>query len=231
MFFPEEDDVVKYEANNQTGMDIWGKWISAETGKEEKLSADGKETPVSAKHGAIVVDKQLLQLGREVFYKETFGNEVFLTDIMGIVNGPLTMTNIAKAIIALKGKGTINLQVELAEDIKIGGRTYKKEKIGTGIDVPKGFFLPLGMPVVWDHGKLRIGISCAACHATVDTKTKKVVEGAPNNDFLAITFTLKTLILLHNRKLAKHYSEWTKKYILERYCKMLRIRNFAINRM
>jgi hypothetical protein len=185
-FLPEEDDVVKYEANNQTGMDIWGKWISSETGKEEKLSADGKETPVSAKHGAIVVDKQLLQLGREVFYKETFGNEVFLTDIMGIVNGPLTMTNIAKAIIALKGKGTTNLQVELTEDIKIGGRTYKKgEKIDTGIDVPKGSFLPLGMPVVWDHGKLRIGISCAACHATVDPKTKKVVEGAPNNDLNA----------------------------------------------
>ncbi|WP_374718912.1 electron transport protein [Parageobacillus toebii] len=185
-FLPEEDDVVKYEANNQTGMDIWGKWISAETGKAEKLSADGKETSVSAKHGAIVVDKQLLQLGREVFYKETFGNEVFLTDIMGIVNGPLTMTNIAKAIIALKGKGTTNLQVELAKNITIGDRTYKKgEKIDTGIDVPKGSFLPLGMPVVWDHGKLRIGISCAACHATVDPKTKKVVEGAPNNDLNA----------------------------------------------
>jgi hypothetical protein len=185
-FLPKEDDVVKYEANNQTGTDIWGKWISAETGKAEKLSADGKETSVSAKHGAIVVDKQLLQLGREVFYKETFGNEVFLTDIMGIVNGPLTMTNIAKAIIALKGKGTTNLQVELAKNITIGDRTYKKgEKIDTGIDVPKGSFLPLGMPVVWDHGKLRIGISCAACHATVDPKTKKVVEGAPNNDLNA----------------------------------------------
>ncbi|SFA49200.1 hypothetical protein SAMN05192569_102035 [Parageobacillus thermantarcticus] len=45
--------------------------------------------------------------------------------------------------------------------------------------------MPLGMPVVWDHGKLRIGISCAACHATVDPKTKKVVEGAPNNDLNA----------------------------------------------
>lgn len=184
-FLPEKDDVVKYEANNQTGTDIWGKWISAETGKVKKLS-DGTETPVSAKQGAIAVDKQLLQLGREVFYKETFGNEVFLTDIMGIVNGPLTMTNIAKAIIALKGKGTTNLQVELAKDITIGNRTYKKgEKIDTGIDVPKGSLLPLGMPVVWDHGKLRIGISCAACHATVDPKTKKVVEGAPNNDLNA----------------------------------------------
>lgn len=116
---------------------------------------------VSAKHGAIVVDKQLLQLGREVFYKETFGNEVFLTDIMGIVNGPLTMTNIAKAIIALKGKGTTNLQVELAEDVIIGDRTYKKgEKIDTGIDVPKGSFLPLGMPVIWRSGFLCSGYPC-----------------------------------------------------------------------
>ena len=109
-FLPKKGDVVKYDPNNQTGTDIWGKWISAETEKLETLSADGTDMSVSAKHGAIVVDKQLLQLGREVFYKETFGNEVFLTDIMGIVNGPLTMTNIAKAIIALKGFARRDLQ-------------------------------------------------------------------------------------------------------------------------
>ncbi|SFA49196.1 hypothetical protein SAMN05192569_102034 [Parageobacillus thermantarcticus] len=120
---PEKNDVAKYEANQQIGTDIWGKWIGAETGK---TFDDRPKTPVSAKHGAVVVDKRLLQLGREVFYKETFGNEVFLTDIMGIVNGPLTMMNIAKAVISLKGKGTTNLQVELAEDVTIGGRTYKK---------------------------------------------------------------------------------------------------------
>ncbi|MBB5325604.1 cytochrome c551/c552 [Anoxybacillus tepidamans] len=181
---PAEEDTKRYAANERTGVDVWGNWIDQQNGNIKKLSVH--EADPSSVAGAVRVDDRLLQLGREVFYKETFGNEVFLTDIMGIVNGPLTMANIAKAIMALRGKGTTNLQVELAEDITIGDRIYKKgEKVDTGIDVPKGAYAPLGMPVVWNDGRLRVGISCAACHATVDPATKKVVEGAPNNDLNA----------------------------------------------
>jgi hypothetical protein len=183
---PEENDIKQYKANEQKGFDIWGKWVSQHESRIQKLSTNRKKTLFSPEQGAIPIDERLLKLGREVFYKETFGNEVFLTDIMGIIDGPLTIGNMAKAILDLKGKGTTNLQVELAEDITIGDRTYKKgEKIDTGIDVPKGAYSPLGMPVVWNDGKIRVGISCAACHATVDPHTKKVIEGAPNNDLNA----------------------------------------------
>ncbi|HEY9845232.1 MAG TPA: hypothetical protein V6D03_03455 [Candidatus Caenarcaniphilales bacterium] len=32
------------------------------------------------------------------------------------------------------------------------------------------------------QGKLRVGITCAACHSAVDSRTGRVLEGAPNND-------------------------------------------------
>lgn len=133
-----------------------------------------------------LIDESFLSLGRETFYKETFGNEVFLTDIMGIIDGPLTVTNIMKAIIQLRGRGTDNLRVEIAKDVNIGGKTFKKgQRIDTGIDVPKGAWAPLGMPVKLSEGRVKVGISCAVCHATVDSRTMKVVEGAPNRDLNA----------------------------------------------
>ncbi len=136
-------------------------------------------------HGE-TIHPDMFELGREVFYRETFGNEVFLTDIMGILDGPLTAANIMKAIIALRGEGTTNLRVELAETVTIGDTTYKKgTKIDTGLDVPRGAYVPLGMPVTFSNGRIKAGISCAACHATVDPHTNKVVEGAPNADLNA----------------------------------------------
>jgi hypothetical protein len=133
--------------------------------------------------GGVAVTPEMLELGRKVFYEETFGNEVFLTDILGIVGGALTVPNMTKAILQLRGEGTTNLRVELAETVVLGGKKYEKgSKIDTGIDVPKGAFMPLGMPVSISEGKVKVGISCAACHATVDPVTKLVNEGAPNND-------------------------------------------------
>ncbi|QOR64679.1 electron transport protein [Cytobacillus suaedae] len=129
------------------------------------------------------IDQDMLSLGREVFYEETFGNEVFLTDIVGMIDGPFTIKNVTKAILALGGKGTNNLQVELDSDITIGDKSFKKgEKINTGIDVAEGSLVPLGLPVSVSHGRIRVGISCAACHASFDPDTKKIIEGAPNAD-------------------------------------------------
>lgn len=44
------------------------------------------------------------------FYKESFDNEIFLTDVVGILDGPLLVTNVVKAVLALRGKGTTNLR-------------------------------------------------------------------------------------------------------------------------
>ncbi len=169
---------VKVQMTGLKTYDLWGQTLSEQEAKDRSR--------LSPENGAVEINDDLLTLGRKTLYQETFGNEVFLTDIMGIVDGPLRITNIAKAIVQLKGKGTENLRVELAEDVTLGGKTYKKgEKMDTGIDIPKGAYAPLGMPVKFSQGRLKVGISCMACHATVDHRTKKVVEGAPNADLNA----------------------------------------------
>ncbi len=38
------------------------------------------------------------------------------------------------------------------------------------------------MPFKYADGKIKAGISCAACHAAVDPKTMKVMEGVTNSD-------------------------------------------------
>jgi hypothetical protein len=55
---------------------------------------------LSPENGAVQINDNLLKFGRKTLYQETFGNEVFLTDIMGIVDGPLTWT---QELMFLKG--------------------------------------------------------------------------------------------------------------------------------
>ncbi|WP_257346698.1 electron transport protein [Pseudalkalibacillus decolorationis] len=182
-YIPPKDKVLN-DNGDLKGYDVWGVHTS---GKEATIlkTEEGKSTQSPAS-GAVKIDDELLELGREAFYQETFGNEVFLTDIMGIVDGAFTIPNAMKAILALGGEGTTNLRVELAEDVTIGDKQFEKgTKIDTGMDVPKGSYAPLGMPVTFSEGRLKVGISCAACHATVDRNTHKVLEGAPNRDLNA----------------------------------------------
>ena len=123
----------------------------------------------------------VLNLGRKTFYGQTFGNEVFFTDILGILDGPLTLPSFIKALVTLRGRGTENLRVQVARTATIGGTTYQKgEFVDTGLDLPRGAWVPLGMPLKLSRGRVKVGISCAACHATVDPRDRRVVEGAPN---------------------------------------------------
>jgi cytochrome c551/c552 len=172
-------------ADKKRSFDYWGISISELEASELSKYEQGQEI-LSAENGAVNINEDLLNLGRESFYSETYGNEVFLTDIMGLVDGPLTIKNVSKAVLNLNGKGTTNLRVQLAESIKIGNKTYKKgDYIDTGLDVPKGSYSPLGMPIAFSDGRIKAGVSCAACHATVDRETKMVIEGAPNADLNA----------------------------------------------
>ncbi|WP_158736187.1 electron transport protein [Alteribacillus sp. YIM 98480] len=187
-YTPSFDKVLNNEEIYKNGRpeeayNVWGESISEKEADTLRASVEGKKK-LSPEEGAVKVDNDFLELGREVFYEETFGNEVFLTDVMGILDGPISIWNISKAALALRGKGTNNLQVELSETVKVGDETFKKgEKIDTGLAVPKGSIVPLGMPVTLDRGKLKAGVTCAACHAQVETTTGKVVEGATNTNF------------------------------------------------
>lgn len=158
--------------------DIWGKTLTVPANSLQKL-----DSSLSPESGAIEINSELLALGRKSLYEESFGNETFLSDVLGIASGPLTIKNIAKAVAELKGEGTTNLRVELAEDITLGGLSFKKgDKIDTGFDVVKGSHIPLGLTVKYKEGRTKVGVSCMVCHATLDRDTGQLVEGAPNSD-------------------------------------------------
>lgn len=174
---PSPSNVLSRYRASPEPWDLWGKPLSEQ---------DAARLKVLAKNGGVHVNAATLRLGRRSFYRETFKNEVFLTDVMGIIDGPLRLTNVAKAVLALGGKGTTNLRVEVPATVKIGGRTFAKGSyFDTGLDVARGAFAPLGMAISVKAGKVRVGITCAACHARVDSETGKVIEGAPNQDLNA----------------------------------------------
>jgi hypothetical protein len=69
-------------------------------------------------------------------------------------------------------------------DVTVGGTTFPQGTIlNTGLEVVPGSYLPLGLKVKLQGGRLAVGITCALCHATLDPQTMKVVEGGMNSDF------------------------------------------------
>jgi hypothetical protein len=162
--------------------DLWGRSFTEDESRALLRESDGALSPAA---GAVKIDDELLDLGKKSFYEETFGNEIPLTDVVGVIDGPLTAAAVAKAIVALGGKGSSNLRVALASDATVGGRQFREgEVVDTGLDVAKGAIQPLGMVITWE-GHVRAGITCALCHSTVDEETNEVVHGAPNADLRA----------------------------------------------
>lgn len=191
-YVPAEDQILKPEAGvsaeygmDKPAYDLWGRTISHKQANELMKTEAGR-VMLSPENGAVKIDDVLLLLGKTAFYEETFGNEVFLTDIVGAFEGPITMEGIKKAVEKLEGKGTSNLRVQLDKTVTIGGRTFQKGTwVDTGLDVPRGSNEILGIPFKNTGGQMKAGISCAACHAAVDPVTKLAVEGAPNADLNA----------------------------------------------
>ena len=183
-FVPDREQVINErntDFQNSVAFDLMGVYISEEEASDMK--AQGLGDMLKEEQGAIAVDEDFIELGIEQFYAGTFKNEVFMTDVLGLLDGPFTVTNVMKAILGLGGQGTTNLRVELAEDVTIGNQSWQKgEKIDTGIDVAKGAIVPVGFPLFVSEGRVRVGITCAACHATVDRDTGHVIEGVPNPD-------------------------------------------------
>lgn len=162
--------------------DVLGKVISKQEAASLGQTDAGREE-LLPDNGAVAVTEDLIKLGRKAFYSETFGNEVFFTDVTGILNGPLNIGNLTLAIANLGGKHTTNLQVKLDRDLTLGDRTFKKGTLlKTGLDVAAGSLVPVGIQTRIHRGKIRVGVTCAACHAAVDKNTGRILEGAPNSD-------------------------------------------------
>lgn len=162
--------------------DVMGVTVS-KAEAEQLLQTEKGQLQLAPENGAIAITDDLIQLGRDAFYRETFGNEVFFTDVMGVLDGPINLLSVGRAIASLGGKHTTNLQIPIDQDVTIGGRTFKAGSVvNTGLDVPAGSLIPLGMQTFKRGAKVQIGLTCAVCHATLDKETGKIIEGAPNTD-------------------------------------------------
>jgi hypothetical protein len=178
---------------DETAYDVFGRRVSFAEAEQLRQTPEGLEL-LSLRNGAIALNDDFREFGRRAFYKETFGNEYFMTDVMGLTHGALTVGAVTRAVLALALRGTDDLQVRLAQDVTIGERTYRRgELVRTGIDVPRGWIFPLGMKVAYDRGRIRIGGTCALCHASVDPQSRRVIEGAPNANLeVGLLFALAT---------------------------------------
>lgn len=150
----------------------------SDRGKTYDLWGEAVDGPAP---GAVAVNAETLALGQDAFYRETFGNEWFFSDILGLVSGPIGIREVAEAVLALNGEPTDNLRVRLNADAEVAGQQFREgEVIDTGLDVPAGALAPLGVRISYSNGEMRAGVTCALCHSAVDPESGKVVHGAIN---------------------------------------------------
>src|SRR4051812_6979337 len=68
--------------------DVWGRDVSGSEAERLRQDPGGRESLTPAR-GAVAIDEATLRLGRESFYDETFGNEFFMSDVVGMLDGPV----------------------------------------------------------------------------------------------------------------------------------------------
>lgn len=122
---PEPEDTLAAPRFEAPAFDVLGYPVS-QAEADALLATEAGRAALDPDSGAVRVDKEKLRLGEEAFYKETFGNEVLVTDIAGAFDGPLSVTEIAAAIARLNGAGTTNLRVALDSDAVIDGRRFAR---------------------------------------------------------------------------------------------------------
>ncbi|MCA1991301.1 MAG: hypothetical protein LDL41_04525 [Coleofasciculus sp. S288] len=80
--------------------DVLGYTVNKEEA-DKLLQAEEGRKRLSPENGAVEVTEELIDLGRKTFYLETFGNEYLFTDLVGILDGPINLGSLSKAILAL----------------------------------------------------------------------------------------------------------------------------------
>jgi hypothetical protein len=123
--------------------------------------------------------------GREVFLNETFGNEKFFGDTLGlhtVLNGVAPKDAVALGVQVDLGKVPAGIVAVMtgsdlaAKDAALNDPTVTRTLIKAGAVIGvKGFY---ATPAAGDTTLTSIGISCALCHVTVKPTTFALTSGA-----------------------------------------------------
>jgi Di-haem oxidoreductase, putative peroxidase len=140
------------------------------------------------KAGAVQITQELIDKGEDIYFNRKIGDTFGLQGVFGFAQGFATIVpEIRTAIAQLSGQPTKNLQITLQKDIVLGSRTFPVGSVlNTGLKIEKGGTFPLGF--VTDKKTGTIGVTCAACHATVSNEGKRLA-GIPNGE-LAISLLI-----------------------------------------
>ncbi|MDJ0732875.1 MAG: di-heme oxidoredictase family protein [Nostocaceae cyanobacterium] len=137
--------------------------------------------PISyQKVGAVKITQELIDKGEEIFVNRKIGDDFGLQAVFGFAQGfEIISDELEVAIRNLGGEPTNNLQITLQKDITLGSRTFRTGTvINTGLKVERGGTL-LGF--VPDSQTGAIGVTCAACHATLSNEGERLL-GVPNGE-------------------------------------------------
>jgi len=129
-----------------------------------------------ARIGAVKITQQLIDRGEKIFLDRKIGDSFGLQKVFGFGQGiTKILPEFTVAILKLGGQPTSNLKITLQKNITLGSQTFPKgTTLSTGLDVPRGGVLPIGL-------KLSGDLTCAVCHVALSPKGDRL-KGVPNGD-------------------------------------------------
>jgi len=171
-----------------------------------------------ARIGLIQITEKLISDGRDRFFNQLLGDPASIGQIFAETNKLFAITLDAlkpvnpaddpngalafrrQTIITLMLRPRVaetNLKIRADRDLRLGSSVFPAgSEVSTGMDVAAGETAPVGL----QSG----GVSCAACHASVDRATGRMVTGKPNSDlnlglFLALSPNTTSSFLRFNK--------------------------------
>ncbi|MGJ3252431.1 MAG: hypothetical protein ACFE0J_15090 [Elainellaceae cyanobacterium] len=189
--FVSDDPFLKPAPTQPIGYyDRFGELLPPEAARELVMDAalDPDDPASFARIGAVEITEDFVSQGKDIFFERGVGDMFGLQRVFGFKNGVFSL--LPEYILAVLRQGfrpTDNLTIYPLRTIRIGDQTlYPGIPVNTGLDLKRhGFrirtlgdivqsFLPIGL-------KLSGDITCAVCHATVDSRGS-VMDGVPNGD-------------------------------------------------
>lgn len=171
-----------------------------------------------ARIGLIQVSDKLISDGRDRFFNQLLGdptsigqifaetNQLFAIDLDALA--PVDPANDPSGILAFRRQTIVtlllrprlaetNLKIRPDRDLRLGSSVFPAgSEVSTGMDIAVGETAPVGL----QSG----GVSCAACHASVDPTSGCMVVGRANSDlniglFLALSSNTTSSFLRFNK--------------------------------